>query len=84
MLKDRLAALPESQCRMPAIFQEIDTETRDLLRNLLIGNTSCRGIANALRSEGFTISRDAVNHARTSLRKEINCSCCKLLERNNP
>ena len=84
MLKDKLAALPESQCRMPAIFPQLDTETRDLLRNLLVGSTSVRGIANALRSEGFIISRDAVHHARTSLRKEVDCSCRKLLEGDSP
>lgn len=80
MLKDKLATLDSvgrtTHCRMPEIFAELDKETRNQLRDVLIGNTApIRGLASALQDEGYQVSRDAVLHARQVLQGDRPCSC---------
>ena len=85
MLKDRLTTLNSvgraPPCRMPEIFAELDEETRDQLRAVLIGTTApIRGLALALQEEGHQISRDAVVHARKVLQGNRHCSCLVALQ----
>jgi hypothetical protein len=85
MLKDRLATLDSvgrtTNCRMPEIFIELDEDTRNQLRAVLIGNTApIRGLASALQEEGYQISRDAVFHARQVLQGDRLCSCSVALQ----
>ena len=63
------------------IFAELDEDTRNQLRAVLIGDTApVRGLALALQDEGYQISRDAVFHARKVLRGDLRCPCLVALE----
>lgn len=84
MLKDRLVDLNAGgglPCKMPRIFEQLDKDTRIVLHDSLKSKTaSSRGLRLALCEEGYQVSREAVDHSRRVLRKEIECGCLALLE----
>ena len=84
MLKDRLVELNAGGgllCKMPRIFEQLDPDTRTILRDSLERKpASTRGLRSALCEEGYKVSREAVDHSRKVLRGELECSCLDLLK----
>ena len=84
MLKDRLVELNAGGgllCKMPRIIEQLDPDTRTILRDSLERKTaSTRGLRSALCEEGYKVSREAVDHSRKVLRGELECSCLDLLK----
>jgi hypothetical protein len=83
MLKDRLVDLNAGsglRCKMPQVFEQLDSETKEALRETLKSNTaSVRGLQTALCEEGYQVSRESVDHSRRVLRGEHQCVCLDFL-----
>lgn len=61
---------------MPLLLNELQKSDRDALISALTDTSiSVRGICEALCSEGFSISRDAVTRGRLCLTGQYPCKC---------
>jgi predicted transcriptional regulator len=74
-LSTQLSTLKEAtdlteQCRMQAIYLQLDEEDRETLKRVLKGNTSTRKIHQVLRQNGHRIDRNLL-----SLHRKGFCTC---------
>lgn len=83
MLKEKLIGLTSIKlCSIGAAVEKMDAETRTAFEECMRSSVGHKTIADALRSEGLRVSRDAVRERRKCFVKETESQCrCKILEK---
>ena len=78
MLKEKLLNLtPRHKCAVGQIIVKMDKETKEAFVEVMKGEVGDKTIADTLREEGLSISREAIRNRRRCFRTESGAETCE-------